>query len=602
VLIVNDEKVQIFFPFYLSFQNIFPNFAKNRKLKKCFMKKMSDLYFAVLICLFAVGCGNNQPNSNITDMNKKYDSLVKVFDGKIIPLYKEANLSYWNASITGKDEDYKKSSDAEIAVNKVLADTTLFATFKKIKESGQITDELKKRELQMIYNGMLPKQIDSIKMKAMVELGNQIEQKFSVFRADIDGKKLSDNEIEDVLSNSTDSKKLESAWVAVKQVGPVVAGDIIKLVKLRNEVAKSIGFNNYHEMKLTLDDQDPNEVAKIFDELDNLTSSTFATLKSEMDNILAKRLKIKKENLMPWHYQNRFFQEAPKIYNVDLNSYFKDKDIVLLTKDFYAGIGMDISDIIKHSDLFEKPGKNQHAYCTDIDNEGDIRVLCNIKQNHNWMSTMLHEFGHASYDKYINGSLPYVLREPAHTFTTEAIAMMMGRLASNAQWMHDMAKINDKEKQKIAEESFKMLRLEQLVFSRWVQVMYHFEKSLYENPDQDLNTLWWNLVEKYQMIKRPANRNQPDWATKIHIATSPCYYHNYLLGELLASQLNYYIVTNIIKGIDYKNPSYVNNKEIGNYLIEKVFNPGRKYYWNNMIEKATGEKLTAKYYAKQFVK
>jgi peptidyl-dipeptidase A len=177
----------------------------------------------------------------------------------------------------------------------------------------------------------------------------------------------------------------------------------------------------------------------------------------------------------------------------------------------------------------------------------------------------------------------------------------MGRLASNATWMQSMLKIDDKEKQKISEESFKMLRLEQLVFSRWAQVMYNFEKGMYANPDQDLNKLWWDLVEKYQMMKRPEGRNEPDWATKTHIATSPCYYHNYLLGELLASQLNNYIVTNIIKGNDFKNPSYVNNKEIGNYFIEKVFKPGRKYYWNEMIEKATGEKLTAKYYAKQFV-
>jgi len=570
------------------------------------MKKSSQLIEPitigfVIIATFTVGCVSNQNYNNETDMNKEYDSLIKVFESKTIPLYKETNLAYWNASITGKDEDYKKSSDAEIAANKVLADVALFAAFKKIKESGQITDELKKRELNMIYNAMLTKQIDSIKMKQMVELGNQIEQKFSVFRAKVDGKKLSDNKIEEILSNSTDSKKLENAWLSVKKVGPVVADDIIKLVKLRNEVAKSLGFNNYHEMKLTLDDQDPKEVSALFDELDSLTSNKFAQLKSEMDNVLAKRLKIKKEDLMPWDYQNRFFQEAPKIYNVDLDSYFKGKDIVALTNNYYAGINMDISALISHSDLFEKPGKNQHAYCTDIDNEGDIRVLCNVKQNHNWMSTMLHEFGHASYDKYIDPSLPYTLREPAHTFTTEAIAMLMGRLASNAQWIQDMTKIDDKEKQKIADESFKMLRLEQLVFSRWAQVMYRFEKGLYENPDQDLNKLWWDLVEKYQMLKRPADRNQPDWATKIHIATSPCYYHNYLLGELLASQLNNYIVTKIIKGNDIKNPSYVNNKEIGNYLIEKVFKPGRKYYWNDMIEKATGEKLTAKYYAKQFV-
>ena len=47
--------------------------------------------------------------------------------------------------------------------------------------------------------------------------------------------------------------------------------------------------------------------------------------------------------------------------------------------------------------------------------------------------------------------------------------------------------------------------------------------------------------------------------------------------------------------------SYYNNKEVGKFLIEKVFKPGASLYWNDMIKNATGEELTAKYYALQFV-
>ncbi|MCK7529636.1 MAG: hypothetical protein MZV63_00520 [Marinilabiliales bacterium] len=39
-----------------------------------------------------------------------------------------------------------------------------------------------------------------------------------------------------------------------------------------------------------------------------------------------------------------------------------------------------------------------------------------------------------------------------------------------------------------------------------------------------------------RLLAKPEGRNMPDWATKIHVALYPCYYHNYLLGELLASQ------------------------------------------------------------------
>jgi peptidyl-dipeptidase A len=161
--------------------------------------------------------------------------------------------------------------------------------------------------------------------------------------------------------------------------------------------------------------------------------------------------------------------------------------------------------------------------------------------------------------------------------------------------------ISDAEVKKIEADCYKTLRLEQLTFSRWAQVMYRFEKGMYENPDQDLNKLWWDLVEKYQMLKRPAGRNQPDWASKIHIALYPCYYHNYLMGELLASQFTYYIAKNIYKTEDIKSLDFSKNPEIGKYFIDKVFKPGMRYEWNVMIEKATGEKLTAKYYAKQFV-
>ena len=36
-------------------------------------------------------------------------------------------------------------------------------------------------------------------------------------------------------------------------------------------------------------------------------------------------------------------------------------------------------------------------------------------------------------------------------------------------------------------------------------------------------------------------------------------------------------------------------------LVGKVFEVGMRYPWNDMIKRATGEGLTAKYYAQQFV-
>jgi len=270
----------------------------------------------------------------------------------------------------------------------------------------------------------------------------------------------------------------------------VVVEDIIKLVKHRNLIAQNLGFSNYHEMSLKLSGQDPAEVTATFDELDNLTKGNFAQLKGEIDAYFAKRYKIAVEDLQPWHYQNRFFQEAPEIYPVNFDKYYKDQDPVKLVATFYDGIGLNVDAILAKSDLYEKPGKNQHAFCTDIDREGDVRTLDNIRPDSYWMNTILHELGHGVYSYYNDRSLPFTLRDAAHTFTTEAIANMFGRMATNPEWMLQMGIIDSTESAKIAEDSRKSLRLQMLVFSRWAQVMYRFEKSMYENPDQDLNKLW----------------------------------------------------------------------------------------------------------------
>jgi peptidyl-dipeptidase A len=564
---------------------------------KTITKFASLAVLTTLVLIFLTGC-----NSKQAKMKKELTDFIKKHDSVLIPLYKQTTIASWEAAISGKPEDFKKAEDLNLKMMALYSNKESLKKLEEIKISGMITDSLLNRELDVLYRSFLMAKADTGKLNAMVRMGTAIEQKYGNFRTEVKGKKLSDNDVEEVLHSSKDVKYQEEVWKAQKKIGTVVAEDIIKLVKLRNEIAKELGFKNFHDMSLTLSDQDPKEVSALFDELDSLTAVAFAQAKFDIDTYFVKYYNLKStEELMPWNYQNRFFQEAPKIFDVDLDKYYKDKNLETLVTTYYDGMGLPIDDMIKNSDLYEKPGKNQHAFCTDIDNAGDVRVLCNIKSNSYWMNTILHEFGHAVYDKNIDTTLPFILRDPAHTFTTEAIANMFGRFSANPQWIKDMTGISEEEKMSIEGNSFKTLRLQQLVFSRWAQVMYRFEKSMYDNPDQDLNKLWWDLAEKYQLLKRPAGRNEPDWAAKIHIATYPCYYHNYLLGELLASQLYYYIVENIIKSDDYKFQSFVGKKEVGTYLRDKVFMPGSRWYWNEMIEKATGEKLTAKYYAKQFV-
>lgn len=565
------------------------------------MRLCALLLLCVLISIQLPGCAAEQTNV-VPSSQAEFAAFLKDFESRLIPLSRDANLASYEANISGREEDYKRSEQLQLALEKLFADPAAFAKLKTWRSGGEVNDPVLARELELLYLDFLGNQLPAEMLAELVARETALERTFNTFRATLDGKPVSDNELDAVLTGSKDSARLRQAWTASKAVGKAAAPAIIELVKLRNSAARTVGYPNFQAMQLAQSEQDPAEIEKLFDELDALTRNDYGRVKDDVDALLAGRLGIAKGNLRPWHYQDRFFQAAPRVYAVDQDAYYKGKDLVKLADQYYTGLGLPVTDILSRSDLFEKPGKYQHAMSSDIDRNGDVRILCSIKSNAYWMDTILHELGHAVYSKFHDPALPFLLRDAAHAFTTEAIANLFGRFASDPVWLQEMLGLSAEEKARIEKPLADSLRLEQLVFSRWSQVMFRFEKSLYENPDQDLNTLWWNLVEHYQLLRRPEGRNEPDWASKIHVALYPAYYHNYLMGQLLASQFHHYVGATVLAAKDPQRASFTGRKEVGVYFIDQVFKPGTRYRWDEMIERATGEKLTAKYYAAQFIR
>jgi len=225
-----------------------------------------------------------------------------------------------------------------------------------------------------------------------------------------------------------------------------------------------------------------------------------------------------------------------------------------------------------------------------------VRVLANLRAGRPdayWMNTMLHEFGHAVYDRHINPKLPYLLRGVSHIATTEAIALMMGSLAGEPGWLRTVAGVPEEDLTGDHERLLARRREDLLVFTRWALVVFRFEKELYADPDrEDLNRVWWDLVEEMQGVPCPPGRDEPDWAAKIHVATAPVYYHNYVLGNLIAAQLRNYLEENITRGPFYE------NEVAGRYLLESFFGPGARENWRDTVLRATGEPLGPDYFVK----
>jgi len=169
--------------------------------------------------------------------------------------------------------------------------------------------------------------------------------------------------------------------------------------------------------------------------------------------------------------------------------------------------------------------------------------------------------------------------------------MLMGRLPRDPAWLIDVAGVDADDVAALAERLREARRAALLVFARWVLVMTTFERRLYADPDGDLDALWWELVEHFQLVRRPPGRAAPDWAAKIHLAAAPVYYQNYLYGELFASQL--------AATLDARAGGIVDREEAGALLVRDVFAPGASLRWDELIRRATGELLSATHLARE---
>ncbi len=481
----------------------------------------------------------------------------------------ELSLASWILETTG-------SSDA--ASLKAMLDTEFRFLFNDKKTYEKLLtwdkeprDKLLKRQLNVLIRAFKQNQIDKNLLEELATKEAIVAESYAGFRPLLNGKACSENDIRDILKKEESKDLRISSWLASKEIGKLLAPQVLDLVLLRNRAAKSLGYDNFFEMQLDLQEVDDAWLQTTFEELATQSDSAYSKVIEEIEDSQAKRFKVKRDELGPWAWVEPFCQEDP-LDSQELDTLVQGIDIVQAAQAFFTKMGFDVSEILANSDMEERSGKNQHAFCINIDRKKDVRTLNNIKPTIKWYETVLHELGHAVYELGFDEKLPWLLREPPHMIPTEAMALLMGRQAYKN---HPVAQAS--------------LKRRQLIFSRWVLVMTCFERELYKNPNQDLNSLWWHLVEKYQKIKAPKDRaGKDDWATKYHIALAPVYYFSYLVGEMLASSLE--------KAFDAPLP----NKNAGKFLQEKLFFPANTLSWQELIVQITGKPLTPAAWLQEF--
>ncbi len=515
-------------------------------------------------------------------MQRAPHRLVDAFESKLEPLEAEFHRAYWDSQVHASPENDRRRAELELELRSLKGDATFLAGVTEAL-AEELHDPLLRRQLQVLRLALTADQMTDAQREELVELSSSVESDFATFRAEVDCESLSENEILEILETSSDSARSERAWRASKELGGRVAERVRELARLRNHAALALGYPDHYGMALDLQEISEEWLFKLFDELEELTREPFLRWKAGLDEALSNRFGTK--HLRPWHYADPFFQYQPRSATVDLDHLFGDGAAVRLAQGTFGSWGIDIGGVLERSDLFPRQMKSQHAFCLDVDRSGrDVRILANIVPGERWVEVMLHECGHAAYDVSIDGKLPYLLREPAHTFVTEAVAILSGRLTRDPEWLVNVAGVSPGEVDPLAQELARSSAIQSILFARWVLVMAHFERALYADPEADLEAIWWDLVQRFQFVQGPEDEVPGVWAAKVHVASAPVYYHNYLLGELLASQL--------METMRARVGGVLAGTAAGDLLREYLMKPGNSLRWDTLIQDATGAPLS----------
>lgn len=526
----------------------------------------------------------------------KTEEAFNLFLNDFIPRVKKKSLALAKASW---ELETKGSKDAAMQVAILSKEVKLLynneENYKQLlswKKEGQITDTSLLRILNLLIKSHKVNLVPAELIEDIAQKEANLAITYVNFRVKFEGRECTENDLVDILKTEKDVERRKAAWNATKEIGVLLAPQILALVKKRNQLAHRLGYSDFYEMRLDLTEVDKKWLFEFLNEFEVTSRKAYLTIHKEIETKLSERYKTSPTSIGPWAWAEPFSQEDP-LSSSNLDSLVEGVDIVKASEKFFNSIGFEVDDIIKNSDLFERKGKNQHAFCTSIDREKDIRILTNIRPNIRWLETTIHELGHAVYEKGYDPKLHWYLKVPPHMITTEAIALITGRQAYDKEFLKD---ISSKENlDDILTEAKKSHTRRQVIFSRWVLVMVHFEAALYANPEQDLNSLWWSLVQKYQKVCPSSHRGEKaDWACKMHIGLAPIYYHSYLLGEFFAS-----MIKDHFEKIN-NTPSMYKHPGIAKFLNEKLFSHGDLMRWDRLIQSMLGQPLTYKPWVEEF--
>lgn len=512
----------------------------------------------------------------VNKMQKEKEDFIDLreeLSQKLEPLVLDSKRADWDFYINSTKENMKKSQFASDRVSEIFKNEATYQKFMEIDKTKLSNREAK--QLKDIIKSFEDELNTGEAKKALRDKENEIAQKYNSYIPTLNGKEISRLEISRIMESEAAPQIRKQAYEAKIKGGDLIAEDLRVFAKMRNDYAKTKGYETYFNYILKEDyDVDSQFLDKLIGEVYSNAKDKIQTQQVKKEQELQNFYHLNK--LENYHYGLLLASDPEQAVNEILEKHSVED----LTKKAYAGMGYDIDKMVKDGklvlDLYPRKNKNTHGFCFDIEAGRDARILANLRNNVSSLDTFCHEMGHSVYELGISEKLSFFDKDSASAAVTEAIAMMMGDLMKKENILSDILS------EELLNRFKASLKKDEAYFVARSLEIIEFERDMYNNPAQDLSALWQEKRAKYLYRNVEADN---EWATIPHYLSHPAYYQNYFRAALMKAQIYNHLQKEL--------GNITENTGTAKYLDEHIFAYGASINEYDLIRQLTGKNFTS---------
>ena len=353
---------------------------------------------------------------------------------------------------------------------------------------------------------------------------------------------------------------------------------VIKLMHQRNEMAQSMGYDNYGELILEVTDIGYDWLIEFAEIIDERTLEPYKKLLEDY-KILENKTEI--------NYIDAFSLVKQYFANQIVPEVTSDSMEIVMSM-ILEGIGINFGDLpVRSVENEMPPGVLGQGIAVQIPNDFRIALLPGLD-----IQTWMHELGHGLQAMNTEIQSP-ILKEYEWSLGSgcggyaEGMAETAAKFAVTAEWAKDLSLLTEDEIASMINKA----NMYRPVYLRFWLNLFMFEIELYNNLDQDPDELRRQIAQKYLLLDNPPEKVRS--VVDMAIVSYPFYTQNYTIAEVLSWQVHQTLEEKFGK-------DYVLNPSVSEFLKEFFYKNGELLRWQDRLKNATGSNLDLDGYLTHF--